>query len=547
MMVIRAVAVALLGAAVGAVELGKTTYNLNMIVERGEYERTLADAEALLAVAKAEAMGTAVQLMLRSGADKIRKSFGELEARRAKEATAAARVAEKAAAEPYRAPASLTNASVGVRPLKAYRAPKKKSNLIRRVTRGEFDAMEAAGTLMEALGKPLILEGGVADLDGLRERFSAARLMEDPAYRDVRVEYVTPAVARSRRTFEQAQENVEYDHTVIDLERYFVNCFNLRAKPDFRKRGGGQTDHCEQDLSYAVVAGADDAGLMDGALAGLAGAGFAFDRGRTALLLAAASRGVDAREALEASTTRIVLGPAGSGDHLRSSRAPFVDGLVHGERRWFTMGPAAFDALRDKAEAAEALEPASAFTFFEAQFEELVEDLGLGSARLRYAEGSQRPGDVLFAPPDTIYTSLAYEDAVSVRGLTAGAHEAAYTVDARLWAPELGGVPDNFAAAACYGDGERLFDVEAAKAAAGPGEAGGRDAQMLAIAAAVLPQIFPTARDRDAVALAALADCAGYRAVAGTLAGSQCAAHAANCARALKLEKEDWLAPLLGK
>ena len=32
------------------------------------------------------------------------------------------------------------------------------------------------------------------------------------------------------------------------MERYSVNYFNLRAKPDFRKRGGAQTEHCEQDV-----------------------------------------------------------------------------------------------------------------------------------------------------------------------------------------------------------------------------------------------------------------------------------------------------------
>ena len=35
---------------------------------------------------------------------------------------------------------------------------------------------------------------------------------------------------------------------------------------------------------------------------------------------------------------------------------------------------------------------------------------------LSYREGSQKPGDVVFIPPSTIFTSLTYADAASVRG-----------------------------------------------------------------------------------------------------------------------------------
>ena len=82
--------------------------------------------------------------------------------------------------------------------------------------------------------------------------------------------------------------------------------------------------------------------------------------------------------------------------------------LLHGERRWFTMQPDIFMKLRSKAEASGALEPSSAFVFFESQLEELVEDLDLGAKGLSYREGSQRPGDVVFIPPSTIFTSLTY-------------------------------------------------------------------------------------------------------------------------------------------
>ena len=70
----------------------------------------------------------------------------------------------------------------------------------------------------------------------------------------------------------------------------------------------------------------------------------------------------------------MVFGPAGSGEQLRQEGMPFVDGLVHGKRRWFLMAPKDFSTLREKAK--DTLEPASAFMFFEQQLEELVDDHG---------------------------------------------------------------------------------------------------------------------------------------------------------------------------
>ena len=300
-------------------------------------------------------MGVAVQLLLRSGVDKITKSFEELEAKRATEAKAAAKEAAAQAAAPYEAPTSLTNASVGVKPLKAAKVSPKKSNAIRRVTLEEWGALEAQGKLTEALRKPLILERGLGNAEALREAFHAARFVEDPAFAGVGIEYLTPAVARSKRTFDEADGGasagaapVEYEHTVINFERYFVNCFNLRAKPDFRKRGGGQTEHCEQDLSFGLVAGGNASGILDGSpVSAVAGGGLDYDLGRTRFLLDAAKEGVPGTDrALGGATTRLVVGPAGSGEHLRTQRTAFLDGLVHGSRRWLAAARLLFFSAR---------------------------------------------------------------------------------------------------------------------------------------------------------------------------------------------------------
>ena len=83
----------------------------------------------------------------------------------------------------------------------------------------------------------------------------------------------------------------------------------------------------------------------------------------------------DIRATLARGASRfLVFGPAGSGEQLRQEGMPFVDGLVHGKRRWFLMAPKDFSTLREKAK--DTLEPASAFMFFEQQLEELVDDHG---------------------------------------------------------------------------------------------------------------------------------------------------------------------------
>ena len=113
--------------------------------------------------------------------------------------------------------------------------------------------------------------------------------------------------------------------------------------------------------------------------------------------------------------------------------------------------------------------------FFESQLEELVEDLELGSKSLPYKEGLQRPGDVVFIPKATIFTSLTYADAASIRGRPAPLSALSKIVDDKLWSPEGGAIPDSVAAAACYGDSVKLFDAQRAHAArAGVGVRGGR-------------------------------------------------------------------------
>jgi len=58
------------------------------------------------------------------------------------------------------------------------------------------------------------------------------------------------------RSFDQQQQQVPEDeqleYSLVTMDKYFVNCFNLKAKPDFRKNGGADTEHCEQVLVVKI-------------------------------------------------------------------------------------------------------------------------------------------------------------------------------------------------------------------------------------------------------------------------------------------------------
>lgn len=159
---------------------------------------------------------------------------------------------------------------------------------------------------------------------------------------------------------------------------------------------------------------------------------------------------VDLKANLQKSSSNFfTFGPAGSGEQLRQESIPFSDGLVHGKRRWFLMAPKDFETLREKAK--DVLEPASAFMFFEQQKEELEEDFGLGGKKMKFWECNQLPGEIIYIPSGTIYTSLNLQDGFSYKQNIATSLKAvAERVNNNIWAPESGVVPNGYQFGACF-------------------------------------------------------------------------------------------------
>ncbi|KAF4648900.1 hypothetical protein FOZ61_002031, partial [Perkinsus olseni] len=86
---------------------------------------------------------------------------------------------------------------------------------------------------------------------------------------------------------------------------------------------------------------------------------------------------------------RLVVGPSGSGEELRPNPMgeTLVDSLLHGSRRWLIVPYS--ELLRVSESAKEALEPTTAFIFFEEKLVELREEFGLRD----YYECQQQPGE----------------------------------------------------------------------------------------------------------------------------------------------------------
>ena len=465
---------------------GATTvsFALTLRVPKERWEESLAETKMIWEFAKEKNVGSNVELLLRAAYEKVN---GTIVAVREKQAKDAAEAAEKAAApkvhrltEPYEVKDGAVQGEA-VRPLKPSAAAPK--GTVRQYTLPQLlEKVEAHKLNLE---QPFIVKDGVSNLDYLRERYTAASLMNDTSFK---LAYYTPADAKAKRTFDTAEEQQKaeeekYKPHMITFEKYFGNCFNHKAKPDFRKQPGTSTEHCEQFVSAPGVSAemgdySLDATAGLGWMAELDSAKAAFVRKRAKAFASMLPEGTDVAKAFSPSggggSRLFSLGPSGSGEEMRQESTAFVDGLIHGRRRWLFMEPKNFIALRESAR--EVLEPASGFMFFEQQLGELIEDFGLGAKGKKYWEINQEVGDLLYVPPSLVRVSVNLEDSFSYfERLHTSQATAQKAVDGNIWAPASGRIPDGYGAAACFG-----WDMVATADALGGAAPGGMQGQIIA-------------------------------------------------------------------
>jgi len=427
-------------------QLQDTKFALTFHVQKDQFDQALSETTALVEHAEANKMCKNTIMLLRAARDKVAAALDDLKKRIKEEER---KEALKKTQPP--APASFTDASIGVKALKSDGA--KKCN-IKKYPSTEIGALLEAGKI--DLKKPFIVTGGVPGLEEQKALFTSDILMKNTVSQ---LRYLSPVKAKERRSFDQQQQQVpddeQLEYSMVSVEKYFVNCFNHKAKPDFRKSGGADTEHCEQQVPAAYLTNSSE-GFRFTTTAATLGWLQKLDQGRSEFL----SRVQDLQPLVnpkvelsgslaKGSSRYLVFGPSGSGEQLRQEGTPFVDGLVHGKRRWFLMSPKDFLNLRDKA--ADVLEPASAFMFFEQQLEELVEEHGLGGKKMKFWECNQNPGEVIYIPGDTIMTSLSMVDSFSHKHHVATSMSGVLAkVNSAIWAPESGQIPYGFQYASCF-------------------------------------------------------------------------------------------------
>ena len=147
--------------------------------------------------------------------------------------------------------AALTEKPIAVKPLKVSMAAKKDIKVKR------YSLAEAVRLLQSKklnLKSPFVITKGVAELETLQAKLTAEQFI---ALQDARIRYYAPVVAKKTRSFDQQQQQPqdqeEYEVQVISLEDWFRECFNLGARPDFRRMPGYGTEHCEQMLDSATL------------------------------------------------------------------------------------------------------------------------------------------------------------------------------------------------------------------------------------------------------------------------------------------------------
>jgi len=494
-----------------------TSFSLALRVEKTQWPEAQSDWQKLLKFAKENKMNANTIMLVRTASEKIDKTLIEFE--KIKKDREAFEKKEKEKAAGPAPPAIFTtvaghspdfNTQVGVKPLKS--SGSKRKNVMR------YRASEVPNLLKKGkidLTKPFLVTDGVNGLEDLRQKWTALKMIHN--YTDVRVRYLSPVKAKERRSFDKQQQNPneEMEYVMLSLEKYFVNCFNLRGKPDFRKMGGAQTEHCEMTVPASQM----DPKMSEYELEALKGSlgGFkALESGRIAFAENAAEfqslvhENIDIKRHLQQSSSHsFVFGSSGSGEQLRQEGHSFVDALIHGKRRWFLMKPKQFMSLRQTA--SEILEPASAFMFFEQQLEELVDDHSLGD-EIPYYDTNQLPGDLIYIPDGLVMTSLNMVDSISYRQhVTPKAETVVEGINSKIWLPESGQVPAGFQFGLCT-------DLDLDKA----GETLGKKVhpQMGAQVTQIMKQFFPDPIARNHLILDTLSDC--HAAMAGKVTGTYC-------------------------
>merc|ERR1712166_1239644 len=312
-----ALALSLCGVATAVdVTRGTQNYYIPMRVEPVDFSTTLTDLEAMLQFAKDKKMTQNTQMFIRAASHKVQESLATIakmqeEAEAAKERDAKKKDTDPVAFTTVAGHKPNFDTQVGVKRLKGSGA---KNSNVKKYSAKKLTKLLATGKVN--LKIPFLVTGGVQELSELQRKFTALGLKGNKA---AQVRYLSPVKAKEQRTFDK-QEQLEYQ--MISTEKYLVNCFNLRAKPDFRRLGGTQTEHCETELPVSAV----DSDMADFQLAPVSSlTGYApLEKSKQAFAAKAGEleklAGAGLKQTLlKGASSNFVFGPSGSGEQLRQA------------------------------------------------------------------------------------------------------------------------------------------------------------------------------------------------------------------------------------
>jgi hypothetical protein len=242
-------------------------FALTLRVPKDSWDATYEETKMLWEYAKEKQVGSNVELFMRAAFTKVNESMAAVMEKRAQvramdpdplsrtlpthpaHRDGAAMTQDKAAAakkasEPrtlvFTEKYAVKDGEVmgmEVRPLKSSAAAPRSN--VRTYTPEQLAAKMAAKQLN--LEEPFLVKGGVSRLRELQEKWTAEYLVQNVT--EHRLQYFTPADAKAKRSFDtkaeqEKAEQEKYKPHLISFEKYFKNCFNHRAKPDFKKFGG---------------------------------------------------------------------------------------------------------------------------------------------------------------------------------------------------------------------------------------------------------------------------------------------------------------------
>jgi hypothetical protein len=409
-------------------------YSLRLGIDEGKEESTMSDLDKLLAFAKTEKIATPLQILMRTAHQKLTRALKD-RIKRDKRAAERKAAQEKKFGKERNVGNNNDKKDVdvkfttGQRQSRELKAKAPKCNMKEYLSKSDLEKAFKDGTVN--LDDPFIVRNSIDNFKEMQKEWTSDEL-KGQKYKSIGINYYEPKMARvmmqqggqaklAGKDEEGGQAMEVFDPQIVSFTEFFAKCFSKNKRP------GPDTEHCEQEINALLL---NRKKMGQYRLTAFKAVGYrqdmesdlfqrlytSVDDGSLLKLFNNQEKKLNEFvQSMEKQSSRnIVFGPSGSGSSMRQEGMPFVDGLVHGRRRWFIMTPQAYTKLKKLA--GDDFTPGSAFSFFEDMYAELKEefDMSIGVEHGIY-ECNQGPNDIVYIPAGVVRTSLTLSDSISYK------------------------------------------------------------------------------------------------------------------------------------